>query len=107
MQKTVISVLLDMSNFYDRTNLQKLAERWLMSKYPATHAASAMKIYCGTRILEAEGEASRQKETLKLLWRPRSTRKRPSKGPYQCCPDSHPSIPLHQRISGGGQLAAF
>ena len=28
LKKTVISVLLDMSNFYDRINLEKLAERW-------------------------------------------------------------------------------
>ena len=58
LNKTVISVLLDMSNFYDRINLQKLAERWISSNYPATHAAFAMQIYLGTRILEAEGEAS-------------------------------------------------
>ena len=57
MKKAVILVLLDVSNFYDRINLQKLAERWLVSNYPGTHAAFAMQIYCGTRILEA-GEAS-------------------------------------------------
>ena len=59
LQRTVISVLLDMSNFYDRIDLEKLTERWLDSDYPATHAALAMQIYCGSRILEAEGEASR------------------------------------------------
>ena len=58
LKKTVVSVLLDMSNFYDRINLQKLAERWMTSNYPGTHASFAMQIYCGTRILEAEGEAS-------------------------------------------------
>ena len=59
LQRTVISVLLDMSNFYDRIDLEKLTERWLDSDYPATHAALAMQIYCGSRNLEAEGEASR------------------------------------------------
>lgn len=38
---------------------EKLSQRWLDSNYPATHAALAMQIYCGARILEAEGEASR------------------------------------------------
>ena len=60
MQKTVVSVLLDLSNFYDRINLSKLATRWLESSYPPVHAALAMQIYRGGRILEAEGEASRQ-----------------------------------------------
>ena len=50
---------MDMSNFYDRIDLEKLSERWLDSSYPATHAALAMQIYCGSRILEAEGEASK------------------------------------------------
>ena len=59
-QKTVVSVLLDMSNFYDRINLQKLAQRWLESTCPPVHVALAMQVYCGGRILEAEGEASRQ-----------------------------------------------
>lgn len=59
LQRTVISVLLDMSNFYDRIDLEKLSERWLDSDYPATHAALAMQIYCGSRVLEAESEASR------------------------------------------------
>ena len=36
----------------------KLAERWLDSSYPATHAALAIQVYSGQRILEAEGEAS-------------------------------------------------
>ena len=58
LKKTVISVLLDMSNFYDRINLQELAERWIVSNYPGTHVAFAMQIYLGTRVLEAEGEAS-------------------------------------------------
>ena len=58
MKCTVISVLLEMSNFYDRINLDKLCERWLHSDYPGLHAALAMQIYCGSRILEAEGEAS-------------------------------------------------
>ena len=58
LKKMVVSVLLDLPNFYDRINLQKLAERWLSSNYPGTHASFAMQIYCGTRILEAEGEAS-------------------------------------------------
>ena len=57
-RRTVVSVLLDLSNFYDRINLQKLANRWLDSSYPATHAALAMQVYAGSRILEAEGEAS-------------------------------------------------
>eukprot|EP00913_Durusdinium_trenchii_P014808 g13886.t1 len=56
--RTVISVLLDMSNFYDRIDLVKLTERWLDSSYPATHAALAIQVYSGQRILEAEGEAS-------------------------------------------------
>ncbi|CAK9046058.1 unnamed protein product [Durusdinium trenchii] len=43
MKKTVISALLDAANFYDRINLQKLAERWLVSNYPGTHAAFAMR----------------------------------------------------------------
>ena len=47
-----------MSNFYDRINLQKLADRWMTSNYQGTHASFAMQLYCGTRILEAEGEAS-------------------------------------------------
>lgn len=59
LKRTVISVLMDMSNFYDRIDLEKLNERWLDSDYPATHAALAMQIYCGSRILEAEGEAAR------------------------------------------------
>ena len=59
LKRTVISVLLDMSNFYDRISLEKLSQRWLDSDYPATHAALAMQIYCGPRILEAEGEASK------------------------------------------------
>lgn len=58
LNKTVISVLLDMSNFYDRIHLNKLAERWIESDYPAIHAALAIQVYSGTRILEAEGEAS-------------------------------------------------
>ena len=57
-RRNVVSVLLDMSNFYDRICLQKLACRWLDSTYPATHAAMAMQVYSGHRILEAEGEAS-------------------------------------------------
>ena len=57
-KRTTISVLLDLSNFYDRISLEKLAQRWLDSKYPATHAALAMQVYTGQRILEAEGEAS-------------------------------------------------
>ena len=56
--RTVISVLLDMSNFYDRIDLVKLTERWLDSSYPAAHAALAVQVYSGQRILEAEGEAS-------------------------------------------------
>ena len=56
--RTIISVLLDMSKFYDRIDLIKLAERWLDSSYPATHAALAIQVYSGQRILEAEGEAS-------------------------------------------------
>ena len=59
LKRIVISVLLDMSNFYDRISLEKLSQRWLDSDYPATHAALAMQIYCGPRILEAEGEASK------------------------------------------------
>ena len=59
LKRTVISVLVDMSNFYDRIDLEKRSERWPDSDYPATHAALAMQIYCGFRILEAEGEASR------------------------------------------------
>ena len=58
LKKTVVSVLLDVSNFYDRINLQKLAERWMTSNYPGTHASFAMQIYCGARVLEVEGEAS-------------------------------------------------
>ena len=57
-KRTVISVLLDLSNFYDRISLEKLAIRWLESDYPATRAAMAMQVYTGQRILEAEGEAS-------------------------------------------------
>ena len=57
-KRTVISVLLDLSNFCDRINLEKLALRWLESDYPAIYAAMAMQIYTGQRILEAEGEAS-------------------------------------------------
>ena len=57
-KRSVISVLLDMSNFYDRISLEKLAQRWVESTYPATHAALAMQVYTGQRILEAEGEAS-------------------------------------------------
>ena len=57
-KRSVISVLLDLSNFYDRIALDKLAQRWLESTYPATHAALAMQVYTGQRILEAEGEAS-------------------------------------------------
>ena len=57
-RRTVVSVLLDLSNFYDRICLQKLANRWVESTYPATHAAMAMQVYSGSRILEAEGEAS-------------------------------------------------
>ena len=57
-RRTVVSVLLDLSNFYDRICLQKLATRWVASSYPATHAAMAMQVYSGSRILEAEGEAS-------------------------------------------------
>ena len=57
-KRTVISVLLDLSNFYDRISLEQLAHRWLESSYPATHAALAMQVYTGQRILEAEGEAS-------------------------------------------------
>ena len=60
MQKTVVSVLMDMSNFYDRINLEKLAQRWLDSDYPPVHAALALQVYAGGRILEAEGEASKQ-----------------------------------------------
>ena len=56
----MVSVLLDMSNFYDRISLQKLCTRWLDSDYPKTHAALAMQLYLGGRILEAEGEASNQ-----------------------------------------------
>ena len=62
LKRTVVSVLMDMSNFYDRIDLEKLTERWLDSDYPATHAALAMQIYCGSRIIEAEGEAS------KMIW---------------------------------------
>ena len=43
-KKTVISVLLDMSNFYDRISLDKLCQRWLDSSHPATHAALAMQL---------------------------------------------------------------
>ena len=57
-KRTVIPVLLDLSNFYDRISLEQLAQRWLESSYPATHAALAMQVYTGQRILEAEGEAS-------------------------------------------------
>ena len=60
MQKTVVSVLMDMSNFYDRINLEKLGTRWLDSDYPPVHAALALQVYAGGRILEAEGEASKQ-----------------------------------------------
>ena len=59
LKRTVVSVLLDMPNFYDRISLEKLAARRLDSDYPAPHAALATQIYCGPRILEAEGEASR------------------------------------------------
>lgn len=52
-RRTVVSVLLDLSNFYGRISLQKLATRWLDSSYPATHAAMAMQVYSGARILEA------------------------------------------------------
>ena len=60
MKRTVVSVLLDMSNFYDRIKLEALCNRWLDSNYPPTHAAFAMQLYLGGRILEAEGEASQQ-----------------------------------------------
>lgn len=50
LQKTAVSVLLD---------LEKLSQRWPDSSYPPVHAALAMQVYCG-RILEAEGEASKQ-----------------------------------------------
>ena len=60
MKRTVVSVLLDMSNFYDRIKLEALCNRWLDSNYPPTRAAFAMQLYLGGRILEAEGEASNQ-----------------------------------------------
>lgn len=60
MKKMVVSVLLDVSNFYDRISVETLCNRWLDSTYPRTHAALAMQLYLGGRILEAEGEASSQ-----------------------------------------------
>ena len=59
LKRIVVSILLDLLNFYDRISLEKLASRWLDSDYPAVHAALATQIYCGLRILEAEGELSR------------------------------------------------
>lgn len=52
------SVLLDLSNFYDRIDLLKLCERWRHAGYPNLHAAFAMQVYLGSRVLEAEGESS-------------------------------------------------
>ena len=58
MNRTVISVLLDLSNFYDRIDLEKLCERCHQAEYPSVDAAFTMQVYLGCRILEAEGEAS-------------------------------------------------
>lgn len=44
LKRTVISVLMDMSNFYDRLDLEKLSQWWVDSDYPAAHAALAMQI---------------------------------------------------------------
>ena len=54
-QKFVVSTLIDLSNFYDRIDLQLLAERWSEVQYPPLMAKMAMLIYRGPRYLEGEG----------------------------------------------------
>ena len=54
-QKFVVSTLIDLSNFYDRIDLQLLSERWSEVQYPPLMAKMAMLIYRGPRYLEGEG----------------------------------------------------
>lgn len=75
LKKTVISVLLDMSNFFDRISPEKLAERWIHSDYTLPPMSPWQRR--STVSLEAEGEASGPIWTshgiLRFLWRERST----------------------------------
>ena len=57
-EKFLVSTLCDMSNFYDRIDLQKLADRWELAQYPPTHTMLAMQLYTGYKMMEAEGIVS-------------------------------------------------
>ena len=57
-QKSVISVLCDLSTFYDRIDLVKLCQRWEATQFPAVQSMMATKLYTGMRMMEAEGEIS-------------------------------------------------
>lgn len=67
LNRTVISVLWDLSNFYDRLDLERLYDKWKSANYPPLHAAFAMQVYLGSRILEAKGEASQPLWTRKCI----------------------------------------
>ena len=56
--KFVVSLLLDMSNFYDRVSLVKLTERFKEVQFPPLAAMVCMQIYSGRRVLDADGECS-------------------------------------------------
>ena len=56
--KFVVSLLLDMSNFYDRVSLVKLTERFKEVEFPPLAAMVCMQIYSGRRVLDADGECS-------------------------------------------------
>ena len=47
-----------MSNFYDRVNLAKLAERFADVEFPPLPAIVCMQMYCDRRVLDADGETS-------------------------------------------------
>ena len=53
-KKFAVSVLCDLSFFYDRISLVKLSERWSTVQYPPTHEALATLMYQGSRYLEGE-----------------------------------------------------
>ena len=53
-KRFVVSVLCDLSNFYDRISLSKLTERWQQVRYPEVHAMFATQLYTSARYLEDE-----------------------------------------------------
>ena len=58
-EKYVVSILCDLSNFYDCIDLSKLSRRWEQASFPPVHAMIATQLMKGPKVLEAEGTSSK------------------------------------------------